>query len=41
LPASAIWSRLIWEEVLTTQSILGMAMIVAAGLMIALGPVKD
>jgi drug/metabolite transporter (DMT)-like permease len=41
LPASAIWSWLIWEEVLTTQSILGMAMIVAAGLMIALGPVRD
>ncbi len=41
LPASAIWSWLIWGEVLTTLSIVGMAMIVVAGLMIALGPVKD
>ena len=35
LPASAIWSWLIWEEVLTPLSILGMALIVAAGVLIA------
>jgi drug/metabolite transporter (DMT)-like permease len=35
LPASAIWSWLIWEEVLTPMAILGMGLIVAAGLMIA------
>ena len=36
LPASAIWSWLIWEEVLTPLSIIGMALIVAAGVVIAL-----
>ena len=36
LPASAIWSWLIWEEVLTPLSIVGMALIVAAGVVIAL-----
>ena len=35
LPASAVWSWLIWEEVLTPLSILGMALIVAAGVLIA------
>ena len=35
LPASAIWSWLIWEEVLTPMAVLGMGLIVAAGLMIA------
>lgn len=35
LPASAIWSWLIWGEVLKPLAVLGMAMIVAAGLMIA------
>ena len=35
LPASAVWSWLIWEEVLTPMAILGMGLIVAAGLMIA------
>ena len=37
LPASALWSWLIWEEVLTPMSILGMALIVVAGVMIAVG----
>ena len=41
LPASAIWSWLIWGEVLTVLSIIGMTMIVLAGLMIALGPRPD
>ncbi len=36
LPASAIWSWLIWEEVLTSTAIVGMVLIVAAGLMIAI-----
>lgn len=36
LPTSAIWSWLIWDEVLKPLAVLGMAMIVAAGLMIAL-----
>ena len=36
LPASAIWSWLIWEEVLTPMSIIGMVLIVAAGVVIAL-----
>lgn len=36
LPASAIWSWVLWGEVLTPLAILGMALIVAAGLMIAL-----
>lgn len=35
LPASALWSWAIWGEVLTPLAILGMAMIVAAGLLIA------
>jgi drug/metabolite transporter (DMT)-like permease len=35
LPASAIWSWLIWGEVLSSLSVLGMALIVAAGVMIA------
>ncbi len=37
LPASATWSWLIWGEVLTPWAVAGMAMIVAAGVMIALG----
>jgi len=37
LPASAFWSWVIWGEVLTVMSVLGMALIVAAGVMIALG----
>lgn len=36
LPASAIWSWVLWGEVLTPLAILGMALIVTAGLMIAL-----
>ncbi len=36
LPASAAWSWLIWGEVLTPMAVAGMAMIVAAGIMIAL-----
>ena len=36
LPASAIWAWVIWEEVLTPLSIIGMALIVAAGVVIAL-----
>lgn len=36
LPASAAWSWLIWGEVLTPVAVTGMAMIVAAGLLIAL-----
>lgn len=35
LPASALWSWAIWGEVLTPLAILGMAMIVAAGVLIA------
>jgi len=35
LPASAIWSWLIWGEMLTSLAVAGMAMIVAAGVMIA------
>ena len=35
LPASAIWSWVIWGEVLTSLSILGMALIVVAGVIIA------
>ena len=35
LPASALWSWVIWGEVLTTAAMAGMAMIVAAGVMIA------
>jgi drug/metabolite transporter (DMT)-like permease len=35
LPSSAIWGWLIWEEVLTPMAVIGMALIVAAGLMIA------
>ena len=37
LPASALWSWALWGEVLTPLSVLGMAMIVAAGVMIAVG----
>lgn len=36
LPASAVWGWLLWEEVLSGQAILGMALITAAGAMIAL-----
>ena len=36
LPASALWGWVIWGEVLSLQAGAGMAMIVAAGLMIAL-----
>jgi drug/metabolite transporter (DMT)-like permease len=36
LPASAAWSWLLWGEVLPALAVLGMAMIVAAGVMIAL-----
>ena len=36
LPASAIWSWLIWEEVLSPTAIAGMVLIVAAGVMIAI-----
>ena len=37
LPASAVWAWVIWGEVLTPLAILGMALIVAAGAMIATG----
>lgn len=37
LPASALWGWLIWGEVLTPLAILGMALIAAAGGLIALG----
>lgn len=37
LPTSAIWGWLIWGEVLTPLAVTGMAMIVAAGVMIAFG----
>lgn len=37
LPASAAWSWLIWGEVLPPLAVAGMAMIVAAGMMIAFG----
>ncbi len=36
LPSAAIWAWLLWGEVLTPLAILGMALIVAAGLMIAI-----
>ncbi len=36
LPASAFWAWVIWGETLSGMAVLGMAMIVAAGLMIAL-----
>ena len=36
LPASAFWAWVIWGETLTWLAVAGMAMIVAAGLMIAL-----
>ena len=36
LPASAAWSWVIWGEVLSPIAVLGMAMIVAAGIWIAL-----
>lgn len=36
LPASAAWSWVIWGEVLTPLAVIGMAMIVGAGMMIAL-----
>lgn len=36
LPASALWGWVIWGEVLSLQAVAGMALIVAAGLMIAL-----
>lgn len=36
LPASAAWSWLLWGDVLPPLAVLGMAMIVAAGVMIAL-----
>lgn len=36
LPASALWGWLIWGEVLTPLAALGMALIAAAGIMIAL-----
>ena len=36
LPASAFWSFLIWGQTLTSQAVLGMALIVAAGAIIAL-----
>ena len=36
LPASAAWSWVIWGEVLTPLAVAGMAMIVSAGIMIAL-----
>ncbi len=41
LPASALWSWAIWGEVLTPLSILGMAMIVAAGVIIAVASRGD
>ena len=37
LPAAAFWGWLIWGQVLTTAALVGMAMIIAAGLMIAAG----
>lgn len=40
LPASAIWAWVIWGEVLTPWAVAGMAMIVAAGVMIALRAAK-
>ncbi|GLS86487.1 membrane protein [Cypionkella aquatica] len=36
LPASAFWSYVIWRETLTPLAVLGMVLIVAAGMMIAL-----
>jgi drug/metabolite transporter (DMT)-like permease len=36
LPASALWGWLIWSEVLTPTAILGMVLIAAAGIVIAL-----
>ena len=36
LPASAVWGWVIWREVLTPLAVVGMGLIVAAGLMIAL-----
>ena len=36
LPASALWSWVIWGQVLTPLSIIGMVLIVAAGIMIAI-----
>lgn len=41
LPASALWSWSIWGDVLTPLSIVGMAMIVAAGVMIAVSARQD
>lgn len=41
LPASALWSWAIWGEVLTPLSIFGMAMIVAAGVIIAVASQND
>lgn len=35
LPASAIWSWFLWGEVLTSVAVVGMAMIVAAGVIVA------
>jgi drug/metabolite transporter (DMT)-like permease len=40
LPSSALWSWALWGEVLTPLAILGMAMIVGAGVLIALAPRK-
>jgi drug/metabolite transporter (DMT)-like permease len=40
LPASAVWSWVIWGEVLSPIAVLGMVMIVAAGVWIALSSRK-
>ena len=36
LPSSAIWGWVIWGEVLSLQAVTGMALIVSAGVMIAI-----
>jgi drug/metabolite transporter (DMT)-like permease len=38
LPAAAVWSWIIWDEALTLPAIAGMALIAAAGAVIALAP---
>jgi drug/metabolite transporter (DMT)-like permease len=41
LPASAFWGWALWNEVLTPLAVAGMALIAAAGALIALGPRYD